>query len=290
MNIIEIGGLLEFFRGRKVDYLANHGNIGDMLIHKSTMILFSKFNIKINIINNAKQNSEILFVSGGGNLIKKYSYLLNHLKRVIDDYDEVIMLPHTYNGNDVISFLKSNQQKVRIICRELYSYRILENSGISTSKLFLADDLALCMNLDVFEMKEIGTLHAFREDIERTNALITHDNCDLSMIIKIDNSGFDLEFWNTMNWEEYLNIFIEILASYKVIHTNRLHIAIAAALLDKKVFLYPNSYYKNKGVYQFSLRKMKHVRMRTKIQQIIYVWFFNFKNIVSNKLYAGRLR
>jgi len=280
-DVFNIDFFLEPFRGVKVDFLANNGNIGDMLIHKSTMTLFSKFNIEVNIVNYNQQLSKVLFVSGGGNLIDKYNYLLNRLKQLLRKYNEIIILPHTYYGKETALFLKSNEKKFKIICRELNSYFFLKQYKINSASLFVSRDLAFYMSLEAFKMKGKGELHAFREDIEKTGALLSHKNFDLSVQIKVDNAPFNLEFWNTDNWEEYLTNFIEIIASYSVVHTNRLHVAITAALLGKEVYLYPNSYYKNKGVYKFSLAKMLHVRMCTKIQQSIYVILTNIKNIIS---------
>lgn len=42
--------------------------------------------------------------------------------------------------------------------------------------------------------------------------------------------------------------------------TDRLHVAIAGALLGKSVELHANSYFKNRAVYQFSLRSFPSVR------------------------------
>jgi len=38
------------------------------------------------------------------------------------------------------------------------------------------------------------------------------------------------------------------------VRTNRLHDAICAGLLGKRVKMYPNSYFKNRAVYEFSMR------------------------------------
>lgn len=46
---------------------------------------------------------------------------------------------------------------------------------------------------------------------------------------------------------------INFLEEYKVVNTDRLHVAILASLLGKEVNFYPNSYYKNEAVYNYSL-------------------------------------
>jgi exopolysaccharide biosynthesis predicted pyruvyltransferase EpsI len=47
--------------------------------------------------------------------------------------------------------------------------------------------------------------------------------------------------------------FFEVLAQFDAINTNRLHVAIAGALLGRKVNLFPNSYLKNHAIFRTSL-------------------------------------
>jgi exopolysaccharide biosynthesis predicted pyruvyltransferase EpsI len=53
---------------------------------------------------------------------------------------------------------------------------------------------------------------------------------------------------------------INFLEEYKVVNTDRLHVAILASLLGKEVNFYPNSYYKNEAVYNYSL--LNHYQKR----------------------------
>jgi len=48
--------------------------------------------------------------------------------------------------------------------------------------------------------------------------------------------------------------FLDYLAAFDKIETNRLHVAIGGSLLGKEVNLYANSYWKNRAVYEASLR------------------------------------
>ncbi len=47
---------------------------------------------------------------------------------------------------------------------------------------------------------------------------------------------------------------LEEIDRFEVIRTDQLHVAIAGCLLGKMVHLYPNSYFKNRAVYQSSLQ------------------------------------
>jgi exopolysaccharide biosynthesis predicted pyruvyltransferase EpsI len=47
--------------------------------------------------------------------------------------------------------------------------------------------------------------------------------------------------------------FIRTIASYREIHTNRLHIGIAAALLGRQTYLSGNNYFKIRAIYKSSM-------------------------------------
>lgn len=47
--------------------------------------------------------------------------------------------------------------------------------------------------------------------------------------------------------------FLTAIADYDVVYTDRLHVAIAAALLDKQVFMFDNHYGKNGDVFRGSI-------------------------------------
>ena len=47
--------------------------------------------------------------------------------------------------------------------------------------------------------------------------------------------------------------FLEAIARFETVHTNRLHVSIAAAMMGRRVHLYANSYFKNKAIHETSL-------------------------------------
>jgi hypothetical protein len=55
------------------------------------------------------------------------------------------------------------------------------------------------------------------------------------------------------------HFFLRAVDAFPIVRTDRLHVAIAGAMLGKQVWLYPNSYYKNRAVYEFSLRAFSNV-------------------------------
>jgi len=55
-------------------------------------------------------------------------------------------------------------------------------------------------------------------------------------------------------------VFVNLIEGSRMVFTDRLHVAILAVILGKDTILYPNSYYKNKGVYEFSLSKYPNLK------------------------------
>jgi len=103
------------------------------------------------------------------------------------------------------------------------------------------------------------TLNYFRNDGEKTK--ISHnnkkDNQDLSALINYDSSMINKELVNKTTYEILDNIY-----KYDIVNTDRLHGSIAGSLLNKKTTLYTNSYYKNKAVFEYSIKnKFKHTNL-----------------------------
>ena len=96
-------------------------------------------------------------------------------------------------------------------------------------------------NLNKYKIiKGNGVCNAYRTDIEKTNIKIPEDNSDLSLTLNKPGNTKKINVIKDVS----LSIF-DHLSKFKTINTNRLHIAIAGSLLDKKVNFYRNSYYKN---------------------------------------------
>lgn len=90
-------------------------------------------------------------------------------------------------------------------------------------------------------------LNCFRTDLEMTEIELTPDNIDLSELYKFGTVHPYLIEYSASKFLKFLNKYAEI-------RTNRLHVSIGGALLGKKVYLYPNNYFKNKAVYEYSLK------------------------------------
>lgn len=94
---------------------------------------------------------------------------------------------------------------------------------------------------------EIMILNCFRTDGEKTSIKIPRNNIDLSLKFNYGTKNEQLAF--NASYE-----LLNMINQYDKIRTNRLHLAIAGALLGKSVELYSNSYYKCKAIYEYSIK------------------------------------
>jgi exopolysaccharide biosynthesis predicted pyruvyltransferase EpsI len=89
-------------------------------------------------------------------------------------------------------------------------------------------------------------LNAYRTDTESTKLKLPNDNIDISEVYKLDTSE-NLSLVSSVG-------LLNFIKNFDVINTNRLHGCIAGILMDKEVNFYPNSYFKNRAVYNHSIK------------------------------------
>lgn len=92
-------------------------------------------------------------------------------------------------------------------------------------------------------------LNCLREDREQSGAPIPWDNIDVSEVFKTQYGR--LAEFSAAQASRYL---LRFLSSFDELNTNRLHIAIAGALLGKQVNVRANNYFKVRAIYDLSLK------------------------------------
>jgi len=278
MNIYDY---LKTYSDEIVYYCPNSGNGGDAIIAYGTYQIFNELGIKYKIARLGDNlTNKIVFYGGGGQLVKLYdSYGLRFIQQYHNVAKKLIILPHTINlHKDSLGAFREN---VEIICRELKSYNYVKQINKNIN-VYLMDDMAFNINvkkllydgsriankvhLDTHYILQLirfnfgrltthfnstklnQTLNSFRTDYEKTNIILPDNNFDISSkfgaLTYTPQSAFKISF-QILN---YINKF-------KIINTNRLHIAIGGTILGKTVNFYPNSYWKNEAVYNYSLKK-----------------------------------
>lgn len=279
-------------KGEKVFYRPNPGNAGDALIASGTYRLFDDAVLEIELISPKDFDAagKTVLFGGGGNFTGIYPDARDFISKFHRHARHLILLPHTVAKNeDLLAELGSN---VTVFARERVSYDHLKKHA-KNAEIFLDHDLALHLNAEdildqtmislpwaiakklifkflklkgsatvpqpkrmwhnsLFELRTtafrkpvVGNF--FREDIEAGGQERPVGNADLSGVYAYGTYNRCLTSYTTSRLLRYINHF-------SVVRTDRLHICIAAALLGKDVEFYPNSYFKCKAVYEYSLQ------------------------------------
>ena len=287
-----IKDFLRQFINETVQYVPNPGNAGDSIIASATYQVFDRIGLKyeMHTPNDFESTNQIVIYGGGGNLVGENTFSAKVLRRVHDRARKLIVLPHTIK--DVDELLKSFTSKTTIICRETVSYEYVSRM-VSGPQVYLSDDMAFSLDPDALMKKDQtwglahsltgflkayldGTprpwsravvkrwlypitrlsletghpkrqLNALRTDGDRTDLPLAGDNLDVSQIFDFGVCPREIADFASAQMLGYLS-------DYERVVTNRLHVAISAALLGKQVELHSNGYYKCRAVYEYSMK------------------------------------
>ncbi|WP_241610527.1 polysaccharide pyruvyl transferase family protein [Rosenbergiella epipactidis] len=245
--------LKSYHSSYKLVYKANPGNAGDGVIASASYDFFDRNELFYSKYNNDdiySSDEHVLIFGGGGNLIEGlYSEGKEFIENNIHKFHRVIIMPSTIKGYE--TFFQKNKDKLIILCREYISFEYLKSIGYEEGKnLSLTDDMAFYLEISnymsfVNPSKNIAS--CFRTDSESLTGQYRENNHDISLT------------WNGDYWDNvYLarnstRCMTNFLEEFSIVNTDRLHVAILASLLGKEVNFYPNSYYKNESVYNYSL-------------------------------------
>lgn len=285
MTKINMRDFLSSYSNKKVYFVSNPGNAGDAFIAYSTYCLFNRLNIHYQIINPEKDMfiaNETIFFSGGGNLVEgKYDHLYKKLKKYVNN-NICIILPHTFFGyRDLV---QETHRNLTIICREKVSYELCRLNGANKDNLFLSDDMAFYLpqdELSEFIMKGDGRAYCLRTDGESSKTQYIRDcNKDISF-------SWNGELWHNFLLSKYVTYSLaSYLSKFDEVETDRLHISILAAMLNKKVIMYPNNYYKNRAIYENSMaQKYENVGFVNTSTDLLYSEYI--MNLLKNSHIEG---
>ncbi len=271
----------------------NMGNPGDALIAVSIMDMLEKYEIPYQFLSpltpQINLKNKCLLINGGAILTDYYSYDYTRLKSITLNAKKVIILPQTISS--YADLLNSIASKSTILTREKISYQFVHQTT-PQAKLILSEDAVFFLNttktlhaskkfpwqalmtISIFHwpfekivkympwlLKSIKQkirapkdetatlqhrLNFFRNDKEKTTVKIPPTNRAYSGVGPIAFAHPQLIRHLAGDYLRYLNAFSEI-------HTNRLHAAIPAALLGKKVYFYDNASHKCLNVYNHSM-------------------------------------
>ena len=246
---------LQFLRsisGRHVDFFPSPGNAGDGLIAYASYEMFRRYNISVTPRRQEETvDADLVLAGGGGNLVEgRYNQMADIIRRH-PHVERIVLLPHTIVG--FADILAQTHKNLTVFCREPVSYDLALASGANRDRTFLSQDMALFLADDHFSeffQPGSGTLRALRVDGESAKTVpVGPNNIDLSL-------SWNGDLWGSGRFSMYVaKSLAAYLARYALVQTDRMHLAILAALLQKQVHLIPNAYFKSEAVFRHSLEK-----------------------------------
>jgi exopolysaccharide biosynthesis predicted pyruvyltransferase EpsI len=216
-----------------VYFLADIGNWGDALIRMGTLRFLAGIGIEYQEISQASRRRRwlpwrrkgTLLFGGSGAWCRLWSHGHRAVKKVHNYFEHVVVLPSTFE-------FKVRFRKVDLFARD--RFESLANAPAAR----FCHDMAFCVRPQATASGS-GTGWFLRTDGESAHRIaIPAGNYDISL------DG---------NHLSEAGPFFDAVAKYAVIHTDRLHVAIAACLLGRELHLYPGSYFKNRAVFRSSI-------------------------------------
>ena len=253
--------------GRKCYFVPNVGNAGDSLIAAATYQLFRHYGVEPIITLEPQVRGETVILGGGGNLVPAYTTAARHLARLVDAENRVILLPHSIRGNEQL--LSSLGPDVTLHCRERVGF---EHTLAHATKAVVVLSHDLAIYTDPRELDATVDRDRARREFDEILAAkkLTDSSHLLGRRIMAIRGGAEATFKATgpnHDISTYFRFGVEPgtaeLASWMLLEfcrlcshvsTNRLHVAIACALVGTPTTMFDNSYGKLSGVYEHSLR------------------------------------
>jgi exopolysaccharide biosynthesis predicted pyruvyltransferase EpsI len=209
--------------GARVRVFWAPGNTGDALIREGAEQLFRRYEVTVTAHG---ESCDAVFWGGGGNMGRLYraARAVREKARAFATAQgrPFVVLPQSWTGPDAIV-------ADQFFAREHRSLELCPSA-------ILAPDLALAYRTqEVFTAATHAEGWFFRTDRE-------------SRGVPAENIGDPACLAKTA--QDYLRLA----AQYEVIHTNRLHFAIAAMIAQRQAVLFANSYFKCRAIYDLWLR------------------------------------
>ncbi|MGB7292460.1 MAG: polysaccharide pyruvyl transferase family protein [Thermodesulfobacteriota bacterium] len=227
--------LLDLLEGSSdITFIRGLGNIGDRLIYAGTRQLLSNHNYKeISVLKLSGINGHTALISGSGSWCKVHHGMPKFLPIIEELFERVIILPSSFDTSvELVKHALLNTKAI-VLAREEVSYQQIHN----ICRADIAYDCAFYFDYRPYKRQGTGILNAFRTDRESAMQELPPDNNDISLSC----SSLDEWLWT--------------IARHDIVRTDRAHVAIAAALIGKRVYYRSSNYHKVPAIVDFSLKE-----------------------------------
>ena len=219
----------------------NRGNAGDGLIQAGLVQLCQQLGLQLEMVNYPEECSgRTMALVGAGCFCPGSWHMVDPVRYYAARFEKVIILPATFDTAfaPVAKLLRELAPNVIVFCRDRTSYDGARKLAPQPENIILDHDLAFRAVVTPWKKTGKGELNCFRTDNE-------------SRLWRIPKPNFDI---SKMGREYHHTLLLDVLANFETIHTDRLHVIIAGAVLGKKVRAFEGSYHKIRSVYEHSLR------------------------------------
>ena len=275
-------------------YMPNVGNLGDLLIAEGTRQFFKRNNIEYREFDRDQLPERYNLVYAGG--ARFTSCWCDEKEAILSLTDpriqHCIILPQSIYQVD--SLLEHLDKRHTIICREERSFYYCVNK-CKTSRVLLADDLALQLRLDECEPEELEppsneeerkTLRRIENGLLKRLSFYTKQASFLGKVNgatkrvaflmrrdreRVSRLNHPMNYDITAQWHTsgramaynslILHAFKSALCQADIIVSDRLHVCIMAFLCGLEVYMIDNAYNKLSGVYKLSLKNNPNVHL-----------------------------
>lgn len=278
----DLAAVLRSFAGERVVFVANPGNAGDALINLGMYALFRHLGVdwEAGQISGTYPGRVVIF-SGGGALIDIYPNADAFFRRNHPVCKALVLLPHTVRG--YAQMIAGMDGRCHLFAREAETFAFLKANATAAHvydghdmAFFLSDPMIAAMGWDRtfllrpeirrawprMVVKILATLklrdpvlHVVRTDSEATGAAVPACNYDLSELFSSGHLLNDPGGYMTPGiCASTIKALRVLIRAARRVETNRLHITVLSAIVGTPVVMMDNSYGKNRGIYERSIR------------------------------------
>lgn len=215
---------------------------------------------------------DIITTIGGGNMDDLYSSLENARRFVVRSFpnNPIVSFPQTMAFSDTESGRRALRRSARtyrthrnlvVFARERHSFELMQNA-LAGTRVECSPDTVLSLTLDLAVRERAGILVSIRGDKEA--ALSSEDRSRIAEILHAKTD--DVLFRDTVDvalddcqpetFEDTLQEYWALLASRRLVVTDRLHTMIFSVITGTPVIVLSNNNHKIKGTYEAWLKHL----------------------------------